>query len=187
MIQSDKFTQILKVLQFDINDINLYYADTLKDPFIEHGMEYHKKYTVTDEFRKLVQECDNIQRTREEKLYCRIFNFTQTYYSIYKYLTGKYTKKIDSQQNKIIEDYFAIDKKAGIVRTEISNALKHNPKKDLIYKTKMVKDEMVSQSGKQIIITNHYKTWFYDGIDTVEHYNALYNELLEFLNKNHFN
>lgn len=187
MIHNDKIAQILKVLQFDINDINLYYNDTLRDPFIEYGLEYHKKYTITDEFRKLLQEFENIQRIREEKLYCRIFNFTQTYSAVKANLCNLYTKEVDLQHYKIIEDFFSNDKIAGIARKKISNELKHNSQKDLIYKTKIVKDEIVSQSGKQIIITNHYKTWFYDGIDTVEHYNTLYNELLEFLENHHLN
>lgn len=124
---------------------------------------------------------------REDKLYCRIFNFTQTYYSVYQYLRGKYSKNLDLQRNKIIEDFFSNEKKRGINRIEICNELKHNPKKDLEYKTHLSKEEIVSNSTRQIIYTNRGQTWFYEHIDSVALCNDLYNELLIFLEKPYLN
>src|ERR1035437_7637780 len=105
MTQNNKFSQLLKVLQFDINDINLFYNDSLRDPYTDCRIEYIKPYPLNDETLNLEH------KIREYKLYCRIFNFTQTYYSIYQYLRGKYSKKVDLQRNKIIEDFFSNEKK----------------------------------------------------------------------------
>jgi hypothetical protein len=187
MPQNSKITQLLKVLQFDINDIKLFYNDSLRDPYIDCGIEYNKQYPLNDGTLNLERKIQKLKKLREDKLYCRIFNFTQTYYSIYQYLIGKYTKKVDPQRNKIIEDFFTNEKKGGINRIEICNGLKHNPKKDLEHKTHLAKEEIVSQSQRQIIYTNRGQTWFYEHIDSVALCNDLYNELLTFLEKHHLN
>jgi hypothetical protein len=187
MKQNNKFSQLLKVLQFDINDINLFYNDSLRDPYTDCGIEYNKPYPLNDETLNLEHKIQELKKLREDKLYCRIFNFTQTYYSIYQYLREKYSKNLDLQRNKIIEDFFSNEKKRGINRIEICNELKHNPKKDLEYKTHLSKEEIVSNSTRQIIYTNRGQTWFYEHIDSVALCNDLYNELLIFLEKPYLN
>jgi hypothetical protein len=187
MTQNNKFSQLLKVLQFDITDINLFYNDSLRDPYIDCGIEYNKPYQLNDETLNLEHKIQELKNLREDKLYSRIFNFTQTYYSIYQYLKGKYTKRVDPQRNKIIEDFFTNEKKRKINRIEICNGLKHNPKKDLEYKTHLAKEEIVSQSQRQIIYANRGQTWFYEHIDSVALCRDLYSELVMFIEKHHLN
>jgi hypothetical protein len=181
-----KFSQLLKVLQFDINDINLFYKDSLRDAYIDCGIEYNKQYPLNDETLNRERKIHELKKLREDKLYCRVFNFTQTYYAIYQFLTGKYSKKVNLQSNKIIEDYFSKDKRSGMTRIEICNGLKHNPKKDLKYKIHITKQEIASKTTRQIIYTNRGPTWFYENVDSVGHCNTLYKELLIFLKNNNF-
>jgi hypothetical protein len=47
-----KIDKIFKALQSDIDDINLLFNDTLKDPYIEAGFEYGKKYPYNEETLK---------------------------------------------------------------------------------------------------------------------------------------
>jgi hypothetical protein len=181
MIENSKIAQRLKVLQFDISDINLYYKESLKDPVIECGMEYNKQYPYNEETINRLNNQENLQKAQADKLYCRIFNFTQTYYSIKEYL-----RKLYPQHKSIIEDFFSNDKIGLISRKDICNDLKHKPEKDLKYKTNLVREVTKSETKMQILITNFGKTWFYDKVDSVALCNDLYNELLMFLENSNF-
>ena len=159
-----------------IEDINLNYAETIKDAYIECGIEYNKPYPYTEETLKLFKKPEQLEKRRRDKLFSSILGFTQTYYSIKEYLCKEYPQK-----KRIIEDFFS-EKTIGLIaRKDISNDLKHNPVNDLIFKFGVVGKETIREPKKVIHKTNYKRTWFYADLDSVELCNRLHNELMDFL------
>jgi len=187
MIQNKKFDRLFKVLTSDIDDLKMIYKNTLKDPYIEAGFEYGKKYPYTPETIKIddekIAEQKRLIQLEAEKLYGKIINFTQTYYSIKGCLIGTYSKAKNQELNKLINNYFCKEKIDGITRIEICNGLKHDPAKDLYYKQNIIKETRRTNKGIVYSITNHGNTWFYDNKDSVRLCSFLYDDLKEFLEK----
>ncbi len=187
MIQNNKINNLLNVLKTDIDDLLLLHRSTLKDPYIEAGFEYEKKYPYTPEhiknFNEKVAEQERLIQLEAQKLYGKIVNFTQTYYSIKECLAGTFTKAKYPSKNTLIKHYFSEEKIDGITRIEICNGLKHDPTKDLHYKQNFLKE--TRSTSRQIVysITNLGKTWFYDNKDTVKLCKFLYEDLQIFLEK----
>lgn len=185
MIPNNRITKLLKVLQFDFDDINLIYKETLKDPYIEAGFEYDKKYpynidTIKSDNEKIETQQRLIQ-LNDEKLYGRIFNFTQTFNAFKGLLIGIYP-----EQKPIIEKFFSNKKFDPITRDKIGNDLKHDPQKDLEYNSNVDKVHFRTKKGMTYSITNKGKTWFYDYIDSVLLCKVLFNDLEIFLKKHDF-
>lgn len=179
MIRNIKVDLRLKTLKHNMDTVNEYYNDTLKDTVLECGIEYHKKYPYNDETINLFNKHKALQKHREEKLFSSIFNFTQTFYSIKEYLVKEYPSK-----KSITENFFSNEKVNMKSRKEISNDLKHSPDKDLKFGIGEVSREIILEPKKRIEKINMRKTWFYSGIDAVEYCNILFRELLEFIEIN---
>lgn len=179
MIEDKKFERRLKTLQFNIDDVNNCYQKTLKDTYIECGIEYNKSYPLNEETYNRLNKQKELKQFQEDKLYTSIFNFTQTYYSIKEFLRKKFPQK-----KKVIEDFFSNEKVGQIARKNICNDLKHNPEKDLKYGIGEVSRETRKEPGKQMTRITFRETWFYAGIDSVEHCNKLFYELLSFIEEN---
>lgn len=181
---NNKIVKILKTLQSDIDDINLIYKDTLKDPYIEAGFEYGKRYPYNEETIKSdnekIAEQERIIQLSVDKLYGRIFNFSQTFNSIKGLLIGIYP-----EQKSIIEKFYS-EKIGPITREEIGNLLKHDPKIDLEFDSNTLKEKIATNKGMTYTITNLGKTWFYYYIDSVLLCNVLFNDLKIFLEKSNF-
>lgn len=183
MAENQKIALRLKVLQDEIEDINKFYSDTLRDAYTDCGMEYGKSSPYNEETIKLhnqtLRQGQELEEHRTEKLYGRILNFSQTYLSMKDYLKKLYPKK-----KQIIEDFFSNDKVDGIARKDIGRDLKHNPENDLTLKMK--KSEISFLPYGKIYSVEIQKKWFYKDIYSVEYCNLLYNELLTFLKENNF-
>ena len=121
----------LKILQLGIDEIKECYDATLRDTYLDVGLEYNKKYPYPDDGTlNLIKKAEELKKLRELKLYTSIFNFTQIFYSVKEFLLADFPQyKID------IENFFSNEKVSGLSRTRISNDLKHNSKKDLEYKS----------------------------------------------------
>jgi hypothetical protein len=180
-----KIERLQKLLKSDIDELNIRYRNTLKDPFIEAGFEYNKKYPYNEETIKLqnekVTEQERIIQLEAEKLYGTIFHFTQSYYAIKEYLVRSFNKRNYPELNKELNDYFCNEKLNGISRIDCCNELKHNPNKDLHYKSNILKERFRTNKGMTYSITNLGRTWFYDEIDSVRLCNFLYDDLKKFL------
>lgn len=176
MINGHGIVQRLKTLQFNLEDINTCYDNTLKDTFLEVGIEIDKPYILNYETYKLFNKERELRKLYKDKLFSSILNFTQTYYSLKEYLRKEFPQKKD-----IIEDFFSNKKVNLIARKDICNDLKHNPEKDLKYGLEEVNRETIKEP-KQIKINIEFRrTWFYSGIDSVEHCNTLFKDLLKFI------
>jgi hypothetical protein len=171
--------QRLKALKFNLDDLNNCYSETLKDSYIECGIEYNKKYPYNQETLDLIKQPEILNELRKDKLFCSILNFTQTYYSIKEYLRKEYP-----QNKKNIENFFS-EKSLGIItRKGISNDLKHNPQNDIVYKFGVVGKEKIIEPGKITEVTHFKHTWFYAGLDSVDLCNNLYIDLIKFIEEN---
>lgn len=180
MIQNKKIEQRLKTLKSNIDAVNLSYKDSIRDYIIDSGLEYHKSYPFPDKNTlELLKNSDELKQLREDKLFDSIFNFSQIFYSIKEYLRKEYP-----QSKQLIEDFFSNEKIGTVTRTKISNDLKHNPDKDLIYGVGKVKEETIQESKKTIYKMYYRQTYFYSGIDSVELCNSLYCDLMKFINDN---
>jgi hypothetical protein len=175
-MQNQRIVQRLKTLRFNIDDINHSYDNTLKDTFLEVGLEYHKQYPANDETYRLFNKEQELRSLYKDKLFSSIFNFTQTYYSIKEYLVKEFPQK-----KEIIEDFFSNEKIGLLTRKAICNDLKHDPKKDLKYEFGEVSKQTFTEPGQVVIKIEFRRTWFYSGIDSVEHCNVLYKELKRFI------
>ena len=146
-----KIERLLKILKTDIDELNICYKNTLKDPFIEAGFEYNKKYPYNAETIKLqndkVNEQERLIQLEVEKLYGKIFHFTQSYYAIKDWLVRTLTKKKYPELNEILNNYFCNEKTNGISRIDYCNELKHNPHKDLHYKSNILKRNFAQKKG----------------------------------------
>ena len=155
MVTKNRITTLLGVLQTDFDDMILIYKETLKDPFIEAGFEYNKKYPYNEETIKFqnekVSEQERLIQLQVERLYGRIFNFVQTYNSIKGILIGIYPK-----EKKIIEKFYE-EKNGFISREEMGNKLKHDPNKDLEYNQDVEKVYIRNKKGMTFSITNKGK------------------------------
>jgi hypothetical protein len=184
---NQKIDRLLKILKSDIEELNACYKNTLKDPFIEAGFEYNKKYPYNPESIKnqndRVNEQERLIQIEVEKLYGKIFHFTQSYFAIKDWLVRTLTKKKYPELNGVLNDYFCNEKVNGISRIDYCNELKHNPNKDLHYKSNILKEQYRTNKGMTYSITNLGKTWFYDETDSVQLCNFLYDDLNLFLEK----
>lgn len=178
MIQNKKIEQRIKSLRFNIEDINSNYEATLKDAYLECGIEYGKSYPYNDETFKLMRKVDELEMFRRDRLFSAILNFTQTLYSLKEYLRKVYPQKKDN-----IEAFFSNNELKVIARKDISNDLKHNPDKDLKYGIDIVGREIVIENNKQVEKIELKRTWFYSGIDSVDLCNHLFKDTLEFVEK----
>ena len=115
---------------------------------------------------------EKLRKTREDKLFICVFNFTQAFYSIKEYLRKEYPQK-----SRLVEDFFSKVNIGFIARKDISNDLKHNPDKDLRFGLGEVNKEITREANKKIIRTQYRRSWFYSGIDSVEHCNRLFQDL----------
>jgi hypothetical protein len=59
--------------------------------------------------------------------------------------------------------------------------LKHNPDKDLVFGMGVVRKEIIKNQFKHQEIFHFKETWFYEGKDSVEHCNILFNDLMSFI------
>lgn len=151
-MQNQRIVQRLKTLQFNLNDINDCYDNSLKDTFLEVGIEYHKQYALDDETYKLLDKEQKLRKLHEDKLFSSIFSFTQTYYSIKEYLRKEFP-----QNKEIIEEFYSNEKSGLIARKDICNDLKHNPEKDLKYGFGQVSRETFTEP-KQVVINIKFRS-----------------------------
>ena len=179
MERNKKIINLLKVLQDNIDDINLIYKDTIKDPYIEAGFEYGKKYPYNEETLKLqnekISEQERLIQIQVNKLYGRIFNFTQTYNSFKGLLIGIYPEK-----KRTIEKFYT-EKNGFISREEMGNKLKHDPKKDLEYYSIIEKITVNEKNGMTYSINSPEKTWYYDYLNSVVICGNFFRDLKTFL------
>ncbi len=178
-MQNQRIVQRLKTLQFNLDDINDCYDNSLKDTFLEVGLGYHKQYPLNEETYRLFNKEQELKKLLEDKLFSSVFNFTQTYYSIKEYLREEFP-----EMKQIIEDFFSNEKIGLIARKDICNDLKHNPEKDLMYGLGEVRKVSFTEPEQVAINIEFRRTWFYSGIDSVEHCNLLFKELKTFIEAN---
>lgn len=184
MTMNKKIALRLKKLQGERENMWRFYTATFQDAYADVGMDYTKEYPYNEVsikmFNQLSSEAEKLEVERQEKLYGEIFNFTQTYFSFKDYLKNLYPT-----QKSIIEDFFSNEKRDGIARKDICNDLKHNPENDLEYLND--ETETTILPNKIVYIASNQKRWVYrKEIYSVEYCNILYNELIDFLNKNNF-
>jgi hypothetical protein len=182
MTHHSGFSLRLKTLQFDIEEVNRYYKETRKIPLPEIRVEDGNSVSFEEMGKLLIKQYDT-QSPEVEKLYSRIFNFTQTFYSIKEYL-----KKIYPEQEQCIEDFFSNELfYLPFSRKDISNDLKHHPDlKDLKLKNLSVGRSQYPDCSYSIFFLSDMD-WFYGNINAVPFCNNLYKELLEFLKGHNFN
>lgn len=172
-----------KLLKSEIEELNKCHQDTLRDPWVDCGMQYDRPTPYNEESIKIHNELLSqglaLIKKREEDLFGKIFHFSQTFFSLKDYL-----KKLYPQYEGIVEDFFSNEIIDGITRKKIGNDLKHNPEYDLELKKR--KPEITKLGTKQIITIHMEGKWYYNEIDSVKHCNTLFSELSEFLEKNNF-
>jgi hypothetical protein len=177
VLRNEKIDIRLRALKFNLEQLNLAYNETTRDAVIDSGIEYGKKYPYNAETLNILRKRDELQKSREDKLFFTVFNFTQVYYSLKEYLRKEYPARKEK-----IEIFYSSRPLGFAGRKEISNDLKHNPSNDLRYGFGQVGEEEKVREGSKLIIRMKYKhTWFYYGIDSVEYCNNLYKELMEFI------
>lgn len=189
---SEKLSRLLMVLNNDYIDMNICYQDSLKDPYKELGFEKEKSNSDNQVTRIILDAIPDLIKQKANKLYCRIFNFTQTYYAIKENLIALSKKDSNlkdaingffSKEEIIVKDFFSDEQIETISRIAISNALKHDAKKDLIYKSIVAKKVKSTLKSNEYIIYDLENRWFYNNIDVVDHYNKQYSDLIKFLKK----
>lgn len=168
----------IRALKFNLDRLNLAYEESRRDSFTDVGMEYNKQYPY-NEAQKLIKKQEELKKSREDVLFFTILNFTQVFYSIKEYLRMEYPSKKDK-----IENFFS-NKPVGFefkARKDISNDLKHNPANDLKYGFGQIgKTETKIEGSTMFITTRSRETWFYYELDSVEHCNNLYNDVIQFM------
>jgi hypothetical protein len=172
------FKRRLNILESQINEINSRKEDTKIDTLLECGLEYNKNYPFRDEnFLKLYNGSEKLKQLRIDKLYESIWNFTQTYYSLKEHINKSYPHLKNETEN-----FFSNDKIFDLMsRKDICNDLKHNPQKDLVHCTGIIKKETIKEPTKIQYISYFETTWFYGKRDSIELCNKLYNDLINFL------
>jgi hypothetical protein len=176
MLNNKKIDIKIRGLKFNLDQINTFYEETLRDVVSDSGMEYGKKYPLNSQTIELFNYQDKLQKSREEKLFFSIFNFTQIYYSIKDYLKKEFPERKDK-----IEGFYSTKLLGLKARKDISNDLKHNPENDLKYDFRFVDRQHYIEGRTKHIKLNLKNSWFYHDIDSVEYCNKLYKELLDFL------
>jgi len=176
MLNNRKIDIRIRALKFNLDQINTFYEETLRDVVSDTGMEYGKKYPLNSQTIELLNNQKKLQKSREDKLFFSVFNFTQVYYSIKDYLKKEFPDRKDK-----IEGFFSSRIVGLKARKDISNDLKHNPENDLKYDTRLVDKQEYIEGRTKHVKFNLKNSWFYYDIDAVEYCNKLYKELLDFI------
>ena len=167
----------IKALKYNLEQLNEAYEMTTRDAGIESGIKYDQQYPYNDETLALFRKKDELKKSRVEKLYFNIFNYTQVFFSLKDYMKKGYPEK-----EQVIESFFSDKDSSDKARKDISNHLKHNPQMDIKYATGQVEREERKEGDKRKVIIHFRETWFYRGIDSVEYCNKIYNELINLIN-----
>ncbi len=170
--------QRLKSLRLNLNEVDKFYTDLKMDYIKDTGIDYNTWYPDNEETRILFKRADDLYSLRKDQLFTAIFNFSQTFYSLKEYLIV-----YDPIKEGLIEDFFSNEKTDMLSRKQIANDLKHDPNNDLIFDSRVVKNEIIKEPGKITHISYLSHSWFYRNLETVEYCQRLYKELLTFLEK----
>lgn len=170
--------QRIKALQYNLEDINVCRDNLLIDTYAACGLEYDKTYSI-DDINKIYEAEKELKKKLKDRLFTSIFNFTQTYYSIKEYLVKEYSYKKTN-----IENFFSNAQNRSTPRKSICNDLKHIPENDLKFEARELDKKSYIEGNTHFIKIEFRETWFYQKLDSVEHCNNLYNDLIEFLGKN---
>jgi hypothetical protein len=183
MEQNRKIALRLKKLQREIEDIEESYNDTLRDAYVDSGMEYNKP----EPYNEVTIRCTNellskgkeLKEQREEKLFDSLFNFSQTFLSLKDYLRKTYPER-----DTTIEGFFSNEMFDGIARKKIGIDLKHNPSDDLELRKRATETKL--SPNKRIVTIYNQKKWYYGNKDSVKYCHKLYKELMTFIKENKF-
>ena len=171
-----KINQRIIALKLNLDEVQKASRDLRKDAYEELGIEYGKSYPDDESTRMLFEKIEILKNDRKEKLFTTILNFSQVFSSLKNYLAKQYPNKANE-----FDLFFYKEMNKSISRMDLSNDLKHNPEKDVIFDFRVTKTEIIKEPGKEIHRSFMSQSWFYKGVEVVEHCNNLYTDTMNFV------